>query len=272
MTAQAAPAEPAEKPKPTPRPKLSIVKREEEQPTANVLLYGPPKVGKSTAAASAPPRVLYLNADLPNAMQHPYKKHGGKFDEVRVEGLQTLMDVTNAIKAGLEAGNCEWNTLACDPMHDLYRLLVEDLSKRATRPTLPTIGDAQTHVERFARQMCELPINTVWVAHETTTKDESNGNIERIPFMGTTNDRPAGKLMGMVDVIGYCQVLEDEASEIQHLAQIKAANGRRAGDRFDILGKVRSLDLGEWFTLIAEASQDTSNNEAPQQVQKGAKA
>jgi hypothetical protein len=268
----------ADEDKPIPKPTLKIVPPPQDgdpiATNANILLYGPPKIGKSTAAASAPPRVLYANCDLPNAMLNPRKMYGANVDEVRVEGLQTLVDITNAIKAGLRDGDLPWKTLVVDPMHDLYRILVEDLSDRAARPSLPLIGDAQTHIERFCRQMCELPINTVFVAHETSTKNEVAGSVEAIPFSGTTNDRPAGKLMGMVDIIGYCGVVEVEG-QVSYQAQIVAANGRRAGDRFDALGKVRSLDLGEWFRLITDSQateQQDNNNEAPQQVQKGAKA
>lgn len=275
MTASAQAPQPVQD-GPKPRPTLTIVDPTKEKPgtTANVLLYGPPKVGKSTGAASAPPRVLYLNCDLPNAMLNPRKMYGDNIDEIRVTGLQTIQDVALNIKAAIRDGDLAWQTLVVDPMHDLYRILVEDLSDRAARPSLPTIGDVQTHMERFARQMCELPINTVFVAHETTTKDEASGTVERIPFMGTTNDRPAGKLMGMVDIIGYCGVVEQEG-EVLHQAQLRPANAKRAGDRFDVLGKLRSLDLAEWFTLITPQVQEVqetqvqeANNEAPKQVQK----
>lgn len=267
-----APQEPQQLPK---RPVLKIVKPEDAavaKQTANILLYGQPKVGKSTAAASAPPRILYVNCDLPNAMRFPRERYGANLDEVNPESLQDLMDVALALKHDLMAGKCEWETVVTDPMHDLYRILHEDLSKRSVRPSLPVLGDAQVHIERYARQLCRLPINTVFVAHETATKNEETGGFETIPFMGTTNDRPAGKLMGMVDVIGYCGIISESNTEDEneqhgerYAAQLKAANKRRAGSRFDMLGKVRSLDLAEWFHLINPPTQ-----EAPKQVSKGA--
>lgn len=36
----------------------------------NILLYGPPKTGKTVGAATAPGPILYLNADRPNATRY----------------------------------------------------------------------------------------------------------------------------------------------------------------------------------------------------------
>jgi len=48
-----------------------------EDPNTNVLLYGPPKSGKTVAAASAPKPLLYLNADRPNATR--FARSGAEF-------------------------------------------------------------------------------------------------------------------------------------------------------------------------------------------------
>jgi hypothetical protein len=240
----------AESPAAVTRPPLDIVQPSAAPVTATILLYGPPKVGKTTGAASGPGRTLYANCELPAAMLNARKLHGEKIDELRVSGLQTLVDVTNHLRQALEANDCPWSTLAFDPMSDLYRILIEDLSNGSTKVSLPTHLDAQTHIERFCRAMCELPINTVWVAHETTQKDEVQGHFEAIPAMGTTNPNPAGKLMAMVDVIGYCGVVDREGQPPEYQAQLINANGRRGGDRFNALGKARTLNLAEWLDLI----------------------
>lgn len=242
------------------RPPLEIEKPSElDTSYPNVLLYGPPKIGKSTAAASAPPRILYMNCDLPNALHHPRQLYGDRFDEYRPQGLESLIDVTNHLRTALAAGDCPWRTLVCDPMQDLYRIVTTSMAKGSTKIPLGVHLDAQTHIERFARAMCELPINTVWVAHEIKEKDESQGLFEALPAMGTTNPNPASKLMGMVDVIGYCGLVDREGQPPSYEAQLIAANGRRGGDRFNVLGKVRMLDLSEWLAVIADGQ--TTNNQ-----------
>jgi hypothetical protein len=59
--------------------------------------------------------------------------------------------------------------------------------------------------------------------------------------------------MGMVDVIGYCGVQTDEG-EPRYVAQLLPGGGRRGGDRFNVLGAVREVDLTEWFDLMDRAA------------------
>lgn len=234
---------------------LEIVKPEQlAKVTVNSLLYGPPKVGKTVGAASAPPPVLYLNAEMPNATRFAHGMFGDRIQEVRVKDLKTLIDVGAELKKQCDSGQPTWESVVVDPMGGLHRLVLEGESGRALSPSLPTYKDVQTHIERFCRFLCELPINVVFVAHETAEKDEATGAFEKLPFMGTSNNAPAAKLMEMVDVIGYCGVTEDEATkEPLRQAQVIAANGRKAGTRFEVLGKVRTLDLSEWVDTVAKA-------------------
>ena len=78
-----------------PQTSLTFVEQHPD-PNVNVLLYGGPKTGKTMGAASAPGPILYLNADRPNATRLAHAKYGKAIREVRVEGLQTLIDVTDA--------------------------------------------------------------------------------------------------------------------------------------------------------------------------------
>lgn len=215
-----------------------------QQTTVNVLLYGGPKVGKTLGAASSPGPTLYINADLPNATRKAHEKYPTSIFEVRFEGMQTLIDATHEVEAG------KWTTVVLDTAGEAYRVLLEEFSGRAVRPSLPLYGDTSTHIERFCRRMCELPVNFVVVCHEIDDKDESSGVIEKMPFTGTSKTKLGTKLMGMVDIVGYCGVSEVEGEGAQYLAQLLPVNGRRGGDRFDVLGKVRSTDLSEWIEAI----------------------
>jgi hypothetical protein len=226
----------------------------------NTLLYGPPKVGKSTGAASAPGPVLYLNGDTPNAVRFAHAKFGNAIREVRVKGLQTLVDATAAIKAG------DFASVVIDPISDVYRVLLEDMSNRALSPSLPTYKDVGTHLERFCRMLCEEPVNAVLVCHDVPVQDESTDEIERLPYTGTNKTTLGQKLMGMVDVVGYCGVkVEGEGDDqaVRYMAQLINGGGRRGGTRFDVLGTAREVDLSEWSKLATDA---------PKPVQEEAKA
>lgn len=222
-------------------------------PHMNVLLYGPPKTGKTIGAASAPGPILYLNADRPNATRLAHEFNPDKLSEAKVEGLQTLVDATTAIESG------DFKTVVLDPIGEVYRTVLDDLSGRAMRPKIQDYGDTGTHLERFCRHLCEQPVNFVIVAHDTAIKDEETGGFEHLPYTGTNNPALGAKLMAMVDVIGYCGVVTDDEGQTSYLAQLENGAGRRGGDRFGVLGRTRALDLADWIEAAKMAA--TSNHD-----------
>jgi hypothetical protein len=214
----------------------------------NILLYGPPKSGKTVGASSAPGPILYLNADRGNATRFAHKLHGDRMNEAHVTGLDTLVAALAEIKRG------DYATVVLDPIGEIYRAVLEGLSGRAMRPKIQDYGDTGTHVERFVRALCDEPINLVIIAHETAVRDEDTGSFERLPYTGTNNPAFAAKLMALVDVIGYTGVVEGEGdAPSRYMAQLITAHGRRGGDRFGVLGTARELDLSEWIKLAQQA-------------------
>jgi len=220
----------------------------------NVVLYGPPKTGKTVAAGSAPSKVLYVNCDLPNATRLAHKMNPGAITEVEFEGLQTMIDIVTELKKQKSDTSDEtgFKTVVVDPIGELYRRLLDEASNKAVRPTLNQYGDVGVHIERFCRALCQLDVNVIIVAHEIADKDEGNGSMMYLPFCGTGNPKLAQKLMGMVDVVGYTGLIQQEDGTKRYVAQLTPAGGRRGGDRFDVLGDVRETNLSEWYSLINE--------------------
>lgn len=222
--------------------------RPPEHAAVNVLLYGPPKTGKSVGAASAPGPVLYINSDQPNATRFAHLKFGDAIKELHLEGLKTLTDVATELKANPDA----YKTVVLDTVGDAYRLLLEQASGRAVSPAVQNYQNAGTHLERFARGLCALPVNVVLVCHELAHKDDESASFERLPLTGTSNPALGAKLMAMVDVIGYTGIVqpEQEGADPLYMAQLVNGRGRRGGDRFGVLGQNREVDLTEWITTI----------------------
>jgi hypothetical protein len=246
---------------------LQIIKPSVEAPTLNTLLYGPAKVGKTIGATSAPGPVLLLNADRPNASLMAHAVRGDQLREVRFEGMSTLVDVATEF----QAGERDEKTIVLDSVGEAHRILLEEASDRAVRPSLPTYGDVSTHLERFCRALCDLPVNVVFVAHEMAIKDEESGHFERLPLTGTSNPMPAAKLMAMVDVIGYCGIQTEEGKEPRYVAQLFNGGGRRGGNRFvQALGTARELNLSEWVETVA-ATLAAAQNGGKSNTKKGSK-
>jgi hypothetical protein len=108
-------------------------------------------------------------------------------------------------------------------------------------------GDVNTMLERFARSLRDLPLNVVLVAHEEIADVE--GEIVRRPVTG--GKKLPEILMAMMSVVAYCGVVaETDSTPRRYVGQLVQANGRRAKDRSDTLGKARDLDLSEWITTM----------------------
>jgi hypothetical protein len=233
-------------------PKLTLVPEEERSPHLNVILYGPPKVGKSTAAASAPGPILLINTDGSSAYGFARKKYGkGRILEVEMKGKGTLDSALKMLREGEKIGDQIPKTVVLDNVGEVYRILLEEMN--SGRPTLGQYGDAGTIIERWARHVRNLPYHLVLVAHEQLL-DSSEGNV-LMPQCGGRKLSPV--LCAMVDVIAYCQMQPGTQTQgAVFWAQTTSGYGRYAGNREGFLGQSAFTNLDVWV--------EAWNNAAPQ--------
>ena len=210
------------------------------------------KSGKTTGATSGEGKCLLINEDLPNATRFA---HRVSFEEITEVVIETVADLTE-IAVEVKAETLETDWIVLDPVGELHRRLLEDMSGRAIRPTLNQYGDAATYIERFCRGICESPYKSVFVCHDWPIKDEATGVMERLPWTGTTNPALGSKLAQMVDIVGYTGAVETPDG-YDYQAQLINGRGRRGGDRFAALGEFRSLDLSEWMGQINTTQEAT---------------
>jgi hypothetical protein len=222
-------------------------------PGLKVLLYGPSGVGKTTGALSAPGPILYLNAEGPDGPNYARQEQGREIHELTVSGYGDLEAAYFHLRDRLG----DEPTIVVDSLGEVYRVLLEDLSGRAIRPTLPQYGEATVRLERFCRSLRDLPHHVIWVASERPIKDEETGGFVRLPVTGTTNPDLGTKVAAMATVTGYCGYLPPEGSvdagRGRWVAQLYNGHGRLGKDRTGrLVGQtagVVDVDLARWVTL-----------------------
>jgi hypothetical protein len=249
---------------------MEFVEKSEAGKYANVLLFGPPKTGKTTGAASAPGLIGYLNTEQPNSTEYAHMQDTeGRIKELLVpkDPKPLLSEVMRSCYPQTGEG---FDTWVLDTVGELHRRLLVHRSKGAVRPTLDAYGDVAREVEDFCRFMVHAPCNFVIVAHEQPVKDETSGGFKTLPFTGTSNPSLAQKLLGMVDIIGFTGAVqvatEDDQRETLYVSQLTPTEGRPVGvrGRFNALltpEGYRITNLTEWFAA-GEATPESAPEEA----------
>lgn len=208
----------------------------------NVVLYGPPKVGKTVAAASAPGPILYLNTDGPNALGFARRHFGSeKILEVEVKGKDSLAGALDVLRDGGKVAGQQIQTVVLDSVGEAYRILLEEMTRG--RPNIGQYGDAATMIERWCRHVRNLQVNLVLVAHEQLM-ETPEGNI----LMPQTGARKLPQILcAMVDVIAYCQMQPAQGEKkAVFWAQTVSGYGRYAGNRDGFLGETAFTNLDVW--------------------------
>lgn len=221
--------------------------------TINALLYGETGAGKSTAAATAPGPILWINAEGPGAIAYPRKiaaARGTQIFEARViRGVSPrsmLKQVIEHVRDDKEDPKVQ--TVVVDTVAKVRDALIRDMVVPGAKNTIQQFGEVAKVLEEFVGYMRDLPVNLVLICHEEISDVDGERIVQ--PLIGGTLSQ---KIPADMDVVAYCGVHKDDNNEIQYLGQLMAGRGRRAKDRSGGLGQVRPLDLTEWLGVYSAA-------------------
>jgi len=222
------------------RDSLDVQPPEAMSPYLNLLVYGPPGVGKTYFAGTAEDSlntnpVLFLDVEGGTLTLRKRKN----LDVVRIRSTEDLVDVHNKLKA---TNNGYYKTVVVDSLTELQKLDMVGIMKELVdrRPDLDEDvpsqrewGKSIEHMRRIVRAYRDLEVNTIFTALMIIDKDE-NGTVSYTPSL-------PGKLKmeisGFVDVVGYMTTATEGGETIRRL-QFAQTKKVIAKDRTSALGDV----------------------------------
>lgn len=232
-------------------PVLSFHEAPPAPETFNVLLYGHPKSGKSTAAATAPGPILWLNAEGAGALGYARKTaaaRGTAIHEVMIDktnATHVLEAVWHHLHAGLDP---KPRTVVIDTAAKVRDALAAEIGGK--QPTIQQWGQVAEKLGGFVLFMRDQPINLIVLAHANVLEDADAGRIVE-PLIG---GKLTGTIPGEVDVVAFTAAVKTEEGT-RYFGQLVEGRGRIAGDRSGVLADergVRELDMTEWLRAYSD--------------------
>jgi hypothetical protein len=238
------------------------------------LVYGPPKLGKTTFALTAQDvpemgKYLHIAAERgEETIRDTYPDTEVMFldtddDERWLERYVDQWDRFDYIYQELRAGGHGFGTVCIDTMDVLQTINIGAIMETADSviagtqdrdiPSKREYGKSRTEMKRYIRQFQNLPMNVIWVCHSTTEQNERTKRWERKPML-------VGKLQdevgGMVNNLLYFSMTPAIGDGVAQRVLVTAADGEiQAGTRSRVLN-----DMGEildpvmskvWYPLTA---------------------
>lgn len=239
----------------------------------NMLVYGLAGTGKTTFASTFPKALLL---DFENGAKY-FGERGIELDVIQASkwfSMKDKLDLFGQPSKEIKGIIDQYETIIIDPIGEAMEMIINDTdaikgSKNRQADgglTIAGWGAVKDEMRRFIKALKNTGKNIVLIGHVEEKDDEQS--IVKRPKMAT---KLADELVGLVDIVGYMQVINDETAEDgqKRIISVDASNNR-------IISKDRTGKLGKYvkpdYSYIADQLGFENGSGDAQEVEPEAKA
>ena len=170
---------------------LKIQTFKPENSYIKALIYGPSGAGKTTFAATAPKPIFASSEKGLMSIRHL----APQFAEIN--SLQDLKDLYSFLKNEKH----EFETVVIDSITEINDIIKTEIETRNKRNMqLQDWGILQKEIKDILRKFRDLPMHIIFLAQETTEKDEE----KIVKYLPSLNGKSATEIAYYMDTVGYC--------------------------------------------------------------------
>lgn len=253
---------------------LNPVRLSELPATTDMLVYGPPKLGKTTFALTAqdvPEMGNYLHVAIEKkgdeTIRYTYPDTNVLYTSVDDNGRPLETDLAKwerfeYIYEELRAGGHGFDTVALDTLDELQAINISAIMEETPSvqegkqdkdiPSKREYGKSRTQMKRVIRMFQDLPMNVIWIAHAKTDQDERTKRYSKKPaLVGQFQDEVGGMVSNLLYFSMYGATKEAPATRVL----ITASDGEiQAGTRSRVLndmGQIEDPTMAKfWYPLM----------------------
>ena len=222
----------------------------------SILLFGPPKIGKSTIASKFPGALFFECEPGLNEL------------EVFKVPTYNWADFLDACKL-VSAGNHSFKTVVIDTADNAFKFCTDHINEKHGVEYEGDLGHGKgwafvkNEWHRVLTKLASLPYGLVLISHSTDKQIETRtGTITRT--VPTLPDRARSVVLGLVDMILFCDAVsvkdKDGSQAVQRVIRTKPNPNYEAGDCTGRLPETLPLD----FDAFARAFATPKNTTTPE--------
>lgn len=243
-------------------PSIKVEKPRKSSDKFSMVLFGEPKVGKTSLAAGAA-EVEALGPVLVLAAEDGTSVLANNYDDIDVVNIQNWdqfaalvpvlagVDPTKDDTAFTEEPQTPYVTVFIDTIYEAMELLKLKITGGTRQLTQPEWGTLAEKTINMVKLLHRSPhVNALFLTHTEKVKDEATGKVEVGPsFLGK---KTYPEVLKVVDIIAYLAVTKSEEGDLIRVLQTQSDGKYAGGDRTGKLApQIINPSMGEIYAQLS---------------------